>query len=84
MMEPMMSEFVLRRWLGASPTELAKIRALFPEHDGEYPQAECARALLAIRKGSRGQPAEATRSSQASPNLLQRLRRGVSRKVPPQ
>jgi hypothetical protein len=53
MMEPMMSEFVLRRWLGASPTELAKLRALFPEHDGEYPQAAAARALLAIRQGNR-------------------------------
>jgi len=54
MMEPMISEHVLRRWLGASPTELAKIRALFPEcGGGEYPQAECARALLAIRQGNR-------------------------------
>jgi hypothetical protein len=92
MMESMISEYVLRRWLGASPTELAKLRALFPECDGgDYPQAECARALLAIRKGSRGRDAitEQHKASQTleqanSPNLLQRLRRGVSRKVPPQ
>jgi hypothetical protein len=48
------SVFALRTYLGASASEIAKIRALFPDYDGdEFPEAECARALLAIRQGNR-------------------------------
>ena len=44
------SVFSLRTHLGATANEIAKIRALFPDYDGdEFPEAECARALLAIR-----------------------------------
>lgn len=48
------SVFALRTYLGASATEIAKIRALFPDYDGdEFPEADCARALLAIRQGNK-------------------------------
>ena len=48
------SVFTLRTYLGASAAEIAKIRALFPDYQGDdFPEAECARALLKIRQGSR-------------------------------
>ena len=48
------SVFALRTYLGASATEIAKIRALFPDCDGdEFPESDCARALLAIRQGNK-------------------------------
>ena len=48
------SVFSLRTHLGATANEIAKLRALFPDYDGdEFPEAECARALLAIRQGNK-------------------------------
>ncbi len=48
------SVFTLRTYLGASASEIAKLRALFPDYDGdEFPESECARALLAIRQGNK-------------------------------
>ena len=78
------NEYQMRHYLGASGEELLKLRILMdPDEHGDYPEADACRVLLAIRQGSRRQPTAATRSSQARPNLLQRLRRGVSRRVPP-
>jgi len=79
------SPYQLRHYFAASGEELVKLRLLLdPDDDGNFPTPDACRALLAIRQGNRGQPTAASRSGQASPNLLQRLRRGVSRKVPPQ
>ena len=47
------SVFTLRTYLGASATEIAKIRALFPDYQDDFPEADAARALLKIRQGSR-------------------------------
>ncbi len=48
------SVFTLRTYLGASASEIVKLRALFPDYDGdEFPEADCARALLAIRQGNK-------------------------------
>jgi hypothetical protein len=77
------NENQMPHFLGATGEELLKLRLLLdPDSDGEYPQAEAARVLLAIRQ--RRPAAEPNRSEQPRPNLLQRLRRGVSRRVPPQ
>ena len=79
------NEYQMRHHLGATGEELLKLRILLdPDENGDYPEADACRTLLAIRQGIRRQPTASTRSSQPKPNLLQRLRREVSRRVPPQ
>jgi hypothetical protein len=80
----------LRHFFAATGDELLKLRLLVDvDDDGEFPQSEAARALLAIRQGTRRRDpiTEQWRQAQQktpAPNILQRLRRGVSRRVPPQ
>jgi len=75
----------LRHYFAANGDELVKLRCLLdPDEDGNFPTPEACRVLLAIRQGNRSQPTAAARSNQPRPNLLRRLRRGVSRRVPPQ
>ena len=83
------NEHQMRQFLGATGEELLKLRILMePDDQGGYPESEACRILLGIRQGSRARDpiTEAQKAAQplARPNLLQRLRRGVSRKVPPQ
>jgi hypothetical protein len=86
------SPYQLRHYFGASGDELVKIRLLVdPDENGDFPRAEAARALLAIRQGTRRTDPITeqfmARQQQERPlhgvaGLLQRLRRAPSRRVP--
>lgn len=75
-----LSVFQLRTYLGASADEIAKLRALFPDYAGdEFPSAECARALLAIR-GKRGDViTEAHKARRADSEQVRRVLGGRRR-----
>lgn len=75
-----MSVYTLRKWLGASAEEIAKIRALFPDYDDEFPTADCARALLAIRQGTRQRdPITEQHKAERSRQIIGQRRRRLTR-----
>lgn len=85
------TEYELRHYLGATGSELLKLRILLdPDIDGHYEQAAAARTLLAIRQGAAARDGITTdykrqqaEQSSAPAGLVARLRRGSHKKVPP-
>ena len=82
------TEDQMSQYLGATGEELLKLRILIePDEEGHYPQAAACRTLLAIRQGLRARDpiTEQYKQAQAQARcagLLQRLKRGVARRVP--